>query len=403
MKQASAFLAVLLVLHPAAPPAGAALDAFLRARVSAGDAPAVVAMVIDPESTLYAGAFGKASVAHNRPVTTDSIFRLASMTKPITSVAAMMLYEEGRLGLDDPVTKYLPEFAGIRVVTAWHETDDKYESRRPSRTITVRDLLTHTSGMAYSFEDLHLAKLDDGRRTEIDLPLLHDPGRKFAYGPGPAVIGRIIEQLSGKSLDVFFKTRIFDPLGMRDTFFVVPADKHDRVVTLHDRMPDGSLREASNSGPLQSRVRGDGGLFSTAGDYARLMQLILNGGRVGTVRLLREQTVAMMIANQIGALTVEEQPSVTPEIIRPFPLGAGKDQFGFGFQIERPPASPGMRSVGSLSWGGVFNTHFWIDPHRSIAAVVLMQVLPYYDSRAIGVVRGFESLVYRRVVPPNAG
>ncbi len=122
------------------------------------------------------------------------------------------------------------------------------------------------------------------------------------------------------------------------------------------------------------------------------MQLILNGGRIGTVRLLREHTVTMMTTNQIGALTVVEQPSVSPEILRPFPSGAGKDKFGFGFQIEQPPASPGMRSAGSVSWGGVFNTHFWIDPRRSVAAVVLMQVLPYYDPRAMGVVRGFEGL-----------
>jgi methyl acetate hydrolase len=405
MKLLSAFVAVAisLVLQPAALPAGAALDAFLRARVSADDAPAIVVMVVGPGSTLYAGASGKASAATNRPVTADSIFRIGSMTKPITSVAAMMLYEEGKLGLDDPVTKYLPEFAKIRVITAWHDTGATYESRPPSRMITIRDLLTHTSGMAYSFEDVHLAKLDDGRRTEIDLPLLHDPGRRFTYGPGPAAIGRIIEKLSGKSLDVFFKTRIFDPLGMRDTFFDVPADKRDRVVAIHNRMPDGSLGGVPNSGPLQSPPRGDGGLFSTAGDFARFMQLILNDGRVGTVQLLRAQTVATMTANQIGALTVEEQPSVSLDILRPFTLGAGKDRFGFGFQIERPPASPGMRSVGSLSWGGVFNTHFWIDPHRSIAAVVLMQVLPYYDSRAMGVVRGVESLVYRRVLPPNAG
>ncbi len=321
------------------------------------------------------------------------------MTKPITSAAAMMLYEEGRLRLDEPVTTYLPEFARVRVMTAWHEADGTYESRPPSRAITVRDLLTHTSGMVYSFEDSRLSKLDDGRRTELDLPLLQDPGRRFSYGPSTAVIGRIVERLSGTSLEVFFKTRIFDPLGMHDTSFVVPPDKRERVVTLHNRTADGSLVEVPNESTLQSPARGDGGLFSTAPDYARFMQLILNRGRAGAARLLREQTVAMMTTNQIGALTISEQPSVSPDLLRPFPSGAGKDTFGFGFQIEEPPALPGMRSAGSLSWGGVFNTHFWIDPHRMVGAVVLMQVLPYYDPRAMAIVRGFERLTYEHLRP----
>ncbi len=284
-------------------------------------------------------------------------------------------------------------------MTAWHEAGATFESRPPSRAITVRDLLTHTSGMAYSFEDSRLATLDDGHRTEFDLPLLRDPGRAFTYGPGTAVVGRIIEQISGTPLDVFFKTRIFDPLGMRDTFYVVPPDKRQRVITVWNRASDGSLAEVPNGAVFQSPARGDGGLFSTAGDYARFMRLILNHGRAGAVRLLRARTVAMMTANQIGALTIAEQPSVSPQFARPFPTGAGKDTFGFGFQIEEPPASPNMRSAGSLSWGGIFNTHFWIDPRRSVAAVVLMQVLPYYDARTMEVLRGFERQVYARLLP----
>jgi CubicO group peptidase (beta-lactamase class C family) len=397
MKQLLALLAVPLLLQTPVAPSRPALDAFLDARVAAGDAPAIVAMAVGLDSSLYVGAFGKASVAANRPVAADSIFRIASMTKPITSVAAMMLWEEGRLRLDDPVTKYLPEFARLRVITGPLDGSGRYGSRPPSRPVTVRDLLTHTSGMAYSFVDARLKKLDDARRTELELPLLADPGRKFMYGPSTAVVGQIVEKISGQSLDAFFKSRIFDPLGMHDTFFAVPADKRDRVVTTHSRRPDGSLAETPNPATLQAPPRGDGGLFSTAADYARFMQMILNRGRLGTVRLLREQTVTMMAANQIGVLTVEEQPSLSPEFLRPFPIGAGKDKFGFGFQIEQPPASPGLRSAGSLSWGGVYNTHFWIDPQRSMAAVVLMQLLPYYDPRAMAVARGFERLVYGRV------
>jgi methyl acetate hydrolase len=396
-KQVIALAALSLILQRPAIRTRDALDAFLRAHVADGDVPAVVAMVVDRDSTLYVGAFGKASVALNRPVTPDSIFRIASMTKPVTSVAAMMLYEQGHLGLDDPVTKYLPEFSRVRVMTTWHAADATYESRPPSRMITIRDLLTHTSGLAYSFVDARLARLDDGHRTEIDLPLLDDPGKRFTYGPSTAVLGRVVETISHETLDVFFKTRIFDPLGMQDTFYSVPADKRARVVTVHARTPDGALRETPNPPALASAARGDGGLFSTAADYARFMQLILNRGRAGTRRLLKEQTVDLMTSNQIGARRISEQPSAIPAIAYPFPIGGGKDTFGFGFQIEAPPAAAGMRSVGSLSWGGIHNTHFWIDAQRSLAAVVLMQVLPYYDPRALAVLRGFEGEVYKQV------
>jgi methyl acetate hydrolase len=375
-------LALSLTLQTARELSTHALDTFLKARVDAGDVPFVVAMAVDGDSTRYAGAFGTDS---------NAIFRMASMTKPVTSLAVMMLYEQGKLGLDDPVTKYLPELSKLRVIGG----------RPPKRPIVIRDLLTHTSGVVYSFLDPRLAKLDDGHVVDTDLPLLYDPGEKFAYGPSTAILGDVVEKASGEPLDVFFRTRIFDPLGMRDTAYTVPAEKHGRVVTVWNRQADGSLLEKPNRGPFRSTPRGDGGLFSTAADYSRFMQLILNHGRLGRVRLLRDETVALMTSNQIGALTVEEQMPVETDLARPFPIGAGKDKFGFGFQIEAAPAVPGMRSVGSLSWGGIQNTHFWIDPRRSIAGVVLTQLLPYYDERALGVVRGFEKLVYERLTAPD--
>jgi methyl acetate hydrolase len=390
-----ALAAVAWLLQPPVTSAPNALDAFLRARVAAGDVPAVVAMVVDGRSTRYTGAFGSASVASKTPVTVDSIFRIASMTKPVTSVAAMMLYERGLLGLDDPVTKYLPEFSRLRVVTTWHDADSGYESRSPSRMITVRDLLTHTSGIAYSFVDPHLTELDDGHKDVVDLPLLHDPGKRFTYGPNTAVLGRIVAQISGEPLDAFLKTHIFDPLGMADTFFRVPAAKRSRVVTYHTRTDDGVLHETENPAALESPIRGDGGLFSTAPDFARFMQLFLNRGRAGTAQLLTEKTVEIMSSNQLGPITITEQQSTSLAIARPFPFGGGKDGFGLGFQIETRPAANGLRSAGSLSWGGIMNTHFWIDPQRSLAAVVLMQVLPYYDPRALAVLRGFEREVYK--------
>ena len=378
------------------------LDAFLRSRVDSGDASGVVAIVVDPHSTVYEGAFGKADVTHNRPMTTESIFRLASMTKPVTSLATMMLVEQGQIGLDDLVTKYLPEFSRIRVLDSSPKADGSFGTHPPRRPITIRDLLTHTSGLAYSFVDTRLVKLDDGHKGPADLPLVCEPGERFVYGPNTAVLGDIIVNVSGMPLDRFFAARIFEPLGMQDTFFTVPSDKRGRVVTLHMRGADGSLKEIPNPAMLTSPVRGDGGLFSTAGDYARFMQLFLNRGRAGDKRLVSERTIALMATNQIGALRMTTQESADPSIARPFPFGAGKDTFGFGFQIEGVPADPDLRSPGSLSWGGIFNTHFWIDPSRSLAAVVMMQLVPYYDGRAMEVLRGFEREVYRgkRRTPP---
>jgi CubicO group peptidase (beta-lactamase class C family) len=374
---------------PSIPDSGkVALAHFLAASVERGDVPAVAAIVVSRDAMLYGGAFGKRDVAGNKPATPQTIFRIASMTKPVTSLAIMMLNEEGKVGLDDPVTKYLPEFSNIRTLAG----------RPPKRPITMRDLLTHTSGIGYAFSDERLAKLDTGGKPVVELPLLHEPGEKFTYGQNTAVLGQIVEKVSGQALDVYLKARIFDPLAMRDTYYVVPADQRDRVATQHNRGDDGVLAERPNPAEVRSPVRGDGGLFSTTVDYAAFMQLFLNQGRHGDRRIVGERAMAMMMSNQIGRLTVVQQPTADPARSRPFPIGAGKDTFGFGFQIETAPSDPAMRSPGSVSWGGIYNTHFWIDPQKGIAAAVMMQLLPYYDEKALAVLRGFERIVYSSLI-----
>jgi len=374
-----------------------AITSFMRKAIDDKLVPAAAVIVVNREQQLFLGAAGKRDVANGKELTPDAIFRIASMTKPVTSLAVMMLNEEGKIGFDDPVTKYLPDYERVRVMTSFNDADRTFQSRPPVRPITIRHLLTHTSGMAYSFTDARLAKLDDGKKTEIDLPLLHDPGERFTYGPNTAVLGYVIEKVTGQKLDAFLKARILDPLGMHDTSFVVPPEKHDRVVTVHVRTPDG-LTERSNPAVLQATVRGDGGLFSTAADYARFMQVFLNGGRAGATRFVSEASLRTMTSNQIGQLHVVQQPSANALFAKPFPFNGGKDTFGFGFQIEGAPprnVETGLRSEGSLSWGGIDNTHFWVDPTAGVAAAVLMQVLPYYDDSAIEVLRGVEGLVYR--------
>ena len=246
----------------------AALRVFLRQTVTSNAVPAVAVVVVNRDQQIFIDATGKRDVANNAPLTADAIFAIASMTKPITSLAVMMLYEEGKIRFDDPVTKYLPEYEGVRVLVLFNDADASFRARPPARPITIRHLLTHTSGIGYSFADARVARIDDGKKTQVEIPLLHDPGDRFTYGPNTAVLGSIVEKVSGQPLDVFLKTRIFDPVGMKDTFYLVPPDKHDRVVTLHVRRGTG-LAELPIPAMAQSPVRGDGGLYSTAGDYGR--------------------------------------------------------------------------------------------------------------------------------------
>ena len=374
---------------------GEAIGTLLRQKVAAG-IPAIAVVVVSGQQQLLIDAAGQRDVAGHAPLAPDAIFRIASMTKPITSLAVMMLVEEGRVRVDDPLSKYLPEFERVRVLTTFNDADGTFGTRAPARPITIRHLLTHTSGMAYPFVDRRIAKIDDGKKPRADVPLLHDPGERFTYGPSTNVLGTVVEKVSGRRLDEFLKARIFDPLGMVDTFYVVPADKHDRVVTLHARS-DAGLSERPNPAAIASTIAGDGGLHSTAADYGRFMQMILNSGRAGTTRLVSESTIRQMLSNQMGRVVVEQQPSVDPARAKPFPFGGGKDAFGFGFQIETAPADAGLRSPGSGSWGGINNTHFWIDPRKQVAAAVLMQFLPYYDDAAIDVLRSVERLVYQHL------
>jgi CubicO group peptidase (beta-lactamase class C family) len=210
----------------------------------------------------------------------------------------------------------------------------------------------------------------------------------------------ILEKVTGSSLEAYFQERIFQPLGMTDTSFAVASDKQSRVPTIHNRT-DGMLRERPRATIVSTPTapfEGDAGLFSTAKDYGLFMRMLLNGGRLESVSLLTEKSVRLMGENHIGAIFVEQQPSADPLLTKPFPLGAGRDRFGLGFQIaSKDPANARYRSPGSLSWAGLLNTYFWIDPHRHIAGVILMQLLPFYDDRAIRTFRDFELTVYQNM------
>ena len=395
---------LLAALQAAAPPALAprgttALKTFLRTAVDRGDVPGVVAMVVNRDGVLFHDAAGKLNVAGGIDMPKDAIFRIASMTKPVTSVAVMMLVEEGKLKVDDEVSKYLPAFKQRQVLTSVNEATGTFETRPARHPIAIRHLLTHTSGIGYAFSDrrLAIALKKTGAVSEAELPLLHEPGEQWTYGASTRVLGDVVEKISGQRIDAFLESRIAKPLGMNDTTFTVPRAKYARVVTAHQK-ENGKTTEDQNPETIPATIRGDGGLFSTASDYGLFVRMLLNEGQLGATRLLSAQTIREMTKNQMGSVVVHQQPTADPRRSNPFPLGAGEDTWGFGFQIAAPKSrSPNMRSPGSYNWAGIHNTFFWVDPEKQIGVIVLMQVLPFYDDQAIQLLRGVEELVYRHL------
>jgi CubicO group peptidase (beta-lactamase class C family) len=379
----------------------AAIGAFLSDTIEQTYIPGLVALVTNADGAIYSGAFGDQDVAGGHTMRQDAIFRIASMTKPVTAVAVMMLVEAGLVGLDDPIEQHLPGAVSTGVFASFDPTTRRYTSRPASTTVTVRHLLTNTSGLGYPWADATLfALIGSGQPspTVTTYPLLFDPGTRWAYGESMRVLGRLVEALSGQSMEQFYKARIFDPLGMNDTAWTVPEEKRGRLVTAHSKVGDRLVEAPNAAGPIGATARGDGGLFSTAADYGKFLRMLLNHGLAedGT-RLLDEASVALMGQNQIGGLRVERQNVADTSRSRPFPLGAGRDTFGFGFQVTGQHDDPDLRAPGSMSWAGIQNTQFWLDPVRGIGAVLLMQYLPFYDDTAIATLEGFERRVNRNV------
>jgi len=388
---------LLLVTALAGQSSYPALDAALTAGVQQRMAPGVVATVVNKERVLYLGAAGQMNVRGRKAMRTDAIFRIASMTKPVTAVAIMMLQEQGKLSVEDSVAQYLPAFSNVTVIDTYDEKTGAYTARKPRETLRIRHLLSNTSGFGYAFSSpmLNAIRGRTGKATE-QLPLLHEPGAQWTYGMSAKLLGQIVEKVSGVGLDQFFNTWIFRPLGLKDTFYLVPNAKLSRVATVNHRSGNGGFTETANPSRLGSRAAGDGGLFSTAAEYATFLQMLLNEGKAGQTTLLQPESVRAMTMNQIGDVFVQTQQSTDPGQSKPFPFGAGRDKFGFGFQIAGVnEGNPDLRSPGSYSWAGSDNTHFWVDPMRQIAVVVMMQTTPFYDEGAMKLVEAFERAVGR--------
>jgi len=378
-----------------------AIDKVLSEGIQRRQIPCVTAMVASPNNILYSGAFGKRDSASGVDVKPDSIFAIASMTKAITSVAAMQLVERGKVKLDEPVSKYLPELAKLDVLMGF-DAAGKPVLRPAIKPITLRHLLTHTSGFAYPtwHEGMFkytqaTAPLPPGVVAPL-VPLMFEPGAAWQYGYSADWTGRLVEAVSGLNLEQYFQRNILQPLGMNDTSFIFPAEKFDRLVGRAQRQNGGPLQEVPRAMPPKpAAFNGGGGLNSTAPDYIKFMQMILRYGRSGVrEEILTAKSVEMMSVNQIGGLGAGKLKSFLPNISSDVDVHPGFiDKWGLGFLINTT-AYPGGRSAGSLAWAGVYNTFYWIDQPRGLCAVIMMQFLPFVDREAVGLLGDFERAVY---------
>ena len=372
------------------------MDALFEDVTNQGEPAGLVALFANKETILYHKAFGKQNVAKDIVMRPDSFFRIYSMTKAVTSVAIMMLYEDGLLELDDPVSKFVSYYKDRPILDDFNISTSSFTTKPAEKEITIRHLLTHTSGFGYGFKSGTIELLKEATGYgELKLPLMFEPGSQFLYGPNTHVLGRVVESISGKSMDVFYKEKIFDPLGMEETFYELPESAYQRLATVHDRN-EGDLVELANPAQISVLLRGDYGLISTAVDYIRFLQMLLKSAAGDSARLIKPSTFNLMAKNQIGPLDLIQDEGRMHHRSRPLPMGGGRDKFGLGFQISVYEAG-GLRPKGSLSWSGLANTFFWIDPKNEIAAVLLMQMNPYGDEACIKTLLGFEQAIYRNL------
>jgi CubicO group peptidase (beta-lactamase class C family) len=362
------------------------IDEVLRSAVASHRIPGVVAMAAKEGKIVYQGAYGNRIASPPAPIAVNTIFRIASMAKPITTVALLQLVEAGKVDLDAPAANYVPAIRRSRMLGA---------ATPPLRPVTVRHLLTHTSGFGYSLWDKQLSAFRAKNPLPSPEPLLFEPGSRWQYGTSTDWLGRIVEAVSGQNLEQYFRARILDPLGMVDTSFNIPAGKLPRLVSEYRRAPDGSLKEEPIRAPQQVKTfGGGGGIYSTAADYTRFMNMILGGGQLDGVRILNADSVALMQNNQIGDLTLSDFRSQSRSQSLDGSVPGGLDRFTFGFALNTRPVEGG-RAAGSLAWAGIENTYFWIDPANRTAAIILMQLLPFLDRPALETLNRFEKAVYR--------
>jgi len=384
------------------PVQGGEIGAALQAKVDAGEIPGVVAMAANEQSVVYEGAFGARNMATATRMSADTVFRIASMVKLLTSVAALQLVERGKLKLDEPAA-HIDERLGSAKVLAGFDAKGLPQLRPPHKPVTLRHLLSHTSGFSYPLWDPNVVRYLKVARSHPALPrrpLMFEPGARWAYGGSLDDVGRLVEIAGGKSIDRYFRDHILGPLGMNDTAFAITDEQRARQASLHVRGADGRLLPQPLEKPTARNVpSGGGGIYSTAPDYLTLLQALLNGGSLRGKRILRPQTVALMSANQIGNLQAGILKTANPALSNDVDFFPGvRLRWGLGHMINVDPVPDG-RNAGSLTWAGLFNTYYWIDPTMRIAGVIMMQILPFADPQALKAYRKFERGICHAVRP----
>jgi len=382
------------------------IDQLLQEYTADNRVPGAIALVMRDGKVVYRKAYGVDDAAAKTPLRADAIVRIASQTKAVTSAGVMMLYDEGKFQLDDPISKYLPAFRNPKVLASFNERDSTYTAVPAKSEITIRQLLTHTSGISYPVIGTKEARAIYAKAripsgigtptgtlaTSMDalgpLPLMHEPGARFTYGLSVDVLGRLIEVLSGQPLDQYLRTRIFEPLGMRDTYFYLPAAKQARLAKLYTEDPNKKTAPMQPQGAMTpdypkapgTYFSGGAGLSSTIDDYAAFLQMMLNNGTSNGHRLLKPATVALMTQNQIGE------------------VNQGDHKFGLGFSITTAQSAkqPGL-SEGAYEWGGIFGTTYWVDPKQKLVALIYTQKYP--NSTGGDLADKFKTAVYQSFVP----
>ena len=372
------------------------IDGVLARSAEAGAVPGVVAVVVGPDGLLYEGAAGDA--------TPDTMFRFASMTKAMASVAALALVEEGRLELDAPVASVLPEFAELQVLEGFD--GDTPRLRPPATQATIRQLLNHTSGHGYWFGSEDLKRYHEvtgapnpfsGLRASLHTPLLFDPGTTWNYGISTDWLGQVVEKVTGKGLDAVLVERIWQPLGMSDTSFAPSEEQKGRLMGVHQRQADGSLAPSPHDIPHHPEFYAAGhGSYGTARDFGRFISMLLSGG----APVLRPETVDLAFSDQLAGVPLPDRTITTePELVNAFDALPFPQTWGLGFHITSVDLD-GMRHAGTGDWAGLFNSYFWVDRAAGVGAVLMTQVLPFFDAGVIELLVGFEQAVYASVGAP---
>ncbi len=379
------------------------LDNYLSSAIDYKNNPGIVAMASDKNGLFYSSAFGMADIATEREITQDTLIRIASMSKPITTVAAMQLVERGIIELDVPVENYLPEFSRLQVLDGFND-EGRPILRKPTSEVTLRQLLSHTAGFVYTFSNekaLRLSGIEDSgidiaKGTDlINVPLGYDPGTIWEYGVGVDWAGILIERMTNQTLEDYFFEHIFSPLNMTNTRFDLNPTQIDSLATLYIKDKGGKVSALGpwQNDPFQS---GGSGLVSTANEYMRFLRMLLNGGEYEGKRILKAETIDLMEQNNIGTLNVRP-------VLHSYMQDRSRDikffehsnaKFGLGFLINEDEIN-NARAAASLTWGGLYNTFFWIDPKNEICAVFITQILPFFDPETIDVYKNFEKLIYQ--------